>query len=87
MLDTDGFCSGLRPSKVHILLETYRLERESKKELNKYLNYLKNNNLKEYHNFIEYKRLVEKKTPNLKEIYYECLDGKKDVNFDLFLLL
>lgn len=35
--------------------------------------------------FLEYKAFVEKRTPNLKEIYYEFLDGKrKDLDFELF---
>jgi hypothetical protein len=85
MLDDDGFCSGLKPSKVFTLLETYRMERESKKELNEHLNYLKNKNSDEYLDFLEYKEFIEKRTPNLKEIYYEFLDGKrKDLDFDLF---
>lgn len=61
------------------------MERESKKELNEHLNYLKNKNSDEYLDFLEYKEFVEKRTPNLKEIYYEFLDGKrKDLDFDLF---
>ena len=85
MLDNDGFCSGLKPSKVFTLLETYRMERVSKKKLNEHLNYLKNKNSDEYTDFLEYKEFVEKRTPNLKEIYYEFLDGKrKDLDFELF---
>ena len=85
MLDNKGFCSGLKPSKVFILLETYSIERRSKKDLKEYLNYLKNNDLDEYNDFLNYKDFVEKRTPNLKELYYEFLDGKrKNMNFDLF---
>lgn len=85
MSDNDGFCSGLKPSKVFILLETYSIERKSKKDLKEYLNYLKNNDLDEYNDFLNYKDFVEKRTPNLKELYYEFLDGKrKNINFDLF---
>lgn len=85
MLGNDGFCSGLKPSKVYTLLETYRIERISKESLNEHLNYLKNKNFDEYVDFLNYKDFVEKRTPNLKEIYYEFLDGKrKDLDFDLF---
>ena len=85
MLKYDGFCSGLKPSKVFTLLETYKLERESKEELNEHLNYLKNKNSDEYADFLKYKEFVEKRTPNLKELYYEFLDGKrKDLDFELF---
>ncbi len=34
---------------------------------------------------LKYKKFVEKRTPNLKEIYYDFLDGKiKDLDFQLF---
>ena len=67
-------------------METYRIERESKKkELNEHLNYLKNKIQMNMLIFLEYKSFVEKRTPNLKEIYYEFLDGKrKDLDFELF---
>lgn len=85
MLSNDGFCSGLKPSKVFTLLETYRMERESKEDLNDYLNYLKNKNSDEYNDFLNYKKFVEKRTPNLKELYYDFLDGKREeLDFDLF---
>ena len=85
MIFADGFCSGLKPSKVNILLETYKIERESKKDVDEYLDYLKRDNLNEYNEFVVYKHLVEKRTPNLREIYYEFLDGKReDMDWDLF---
>lgn len=85
MLDNDGFCSGLKPSKVFTLLQTYRMERESKENLNEYLNYLKNKNSDKYVDFLNYKEFVEKRTPNLKDLYYEFLDGKRnDLDFELF---
>lgn len=56
-----------------------------KKELNEHLNYLKNKIQMNMLIFLEYKAFVEKRTPNLKEIYYEFLDGKrKDLDFELF---
>ena len=85
MLNADGFCSGLKPSKVYILLETYRLERKSKEDLENYINYLKSNDNYEYNDFLSYKQFVETRTPNLKEIFYEFLDGKLEkLDFDLF---
>lgn len=81
----DGFCSGLRPSVVNILLKTYRLERKSNEQLDEYINFLKNKDDGEYDQFLKYKRFVEKRIPNLKELYYEFLDGKRtDLNYDLF---
>ncbi|MBQ7928736.1 MAG: hypothetical protein IJ287_08370 [Methanobrevibacter sp.] len=80
-----GFCSGLKLGVVHILLETYRIERKSKKRLNEYIDYIKNNDLEQYNDFLNYKEFVEKRTPNLKELYYEFLDGKREtLDFELF---
>ena len=84
-LNWDSFCGGLKPSNINILFRFYRLERESREKLGEYINYLKNNDLEEYNDFLEYKNKVEKRTPNLKEIYYEFLDGKRDnLDFKLF---
>lgn len=87
MFNSDGFCSGLKPSKYGILLQSYRLERISIEKLEEYLNDLKDDDFNEYNDFLNYKSKVEKRTPNLKEIYYEFLDGKrKTLDFDLFLV-
>lgn len=81
----DGFCSGLKPSVINILLKTYRLERKSNEKLEDYINFLKNTDNDEYIKFLEYKRFVEKRTPDLKKIYYDFLDGKcADLNYELF---
>lgn len=84
-INTDSFCSGLRLSNINILFRFYRLERKSKKRLDEYMDYIKNNDLDEYNDFLNYKNFVEKRTPNLKEIYYEFLDGKREtLDFELF---
>ena len=86
MINSDSFSSGLKPSKYGILLRTYRLERISAEKLEEFLNDLWNDDSNEYDDFLSYKKMVENRTPNLKEIYHEFLDGKrKDVDFDLFL--
>ena len=86
MLNADGFCSGLKPSKVYILLETYRLERKSKEDLENYIEFLKYNDGTKFNEFLSYKQFVETRTPNLKQIYYDFLDGKTDeLNIELFL--
>ena len=39
----------------------------------------------EYQNFVEYKNKVELRTPNLKQIYFDWIDGKiEELNFDYF---
>ena len=80
----DSFCSGLKLSNVNILLRCYRLEHKSPDQLKEYIDNLKTTEDK-YNEFLDYKNTVEKRTPNLKEIYFEFLDGKrKDLDFELF---
>ena len=55
----------------------YGIEKISNGSLDKYIDYLKNNFPEEFNNFLKYKQLVENRTPNLKEIYSEWLDGKR----------
>ena len=84
-INKDSFCGGLRPSNINILFRFYRLERKSKEKLDEYLDYIKSNDLEKYNDFLEYKNKVEKRTPNLREIYYDFLDGKIDeLSFELF---
>ena len=68
-INKDSFCGGLKPSNINILFRFYRLERKSREKLDEYIYYLKNNDLEKYNDFLEYKNKVEKRTPNLKEIY------------------
>lgn len=84
-VNKNSFCGGLKPSKINILFKIYRLERKSKEKLDEYVDFLKNSDEAKYFDFLEYKNKVEKRTPNLKEIYYEFLDGKReDLDFELF---
>lgn len=81
----DKFDGGLGLTNLDILFDIYRKERISKGSLDKYIDYLKNNFPEEFNNFLKYKQMVENRTPNLKEIYYEWLDGKRsDLDFSLF---
>ncbi len=84
-INKNSFCSGLTSSNIDILFRFYRLERKSKRKFEEYVNYIKTNDLDKYNDFLEYKYEVEKRTPNLKEIYYEFLDGKREtLDFELF---
>lgn len=81
----DKFDGGLGLSNIDILLNFYRKERKSSESCENYENYLKNNFPDDYNNFLRYKEMVEDRTPNLKEIYYEFLDGKRnELDFSLF---
>ncbi len=81
----DKFDGGLGLSNLDILLNFYRKERKSSELYERYENYLKENFPEDYENFLKYKKMVEERTPNLKEIYYEFLDGKREeLDFSLF---
>lgn len=81
----DKFDGGLGLSNLDILLNFYRKERKSSELYERYENYLKENFPEDYGNFLKYKKMVEERTPNLKEIYYEFLDGKREeLDFSLF---
>lgn len=70
---------------VEILLISYNFEKESFQERINYEEHIKELYPNEYENFLEYKNKVENRTPNLKEIYFDWLDGKiEDLNFDYF---
>ena len=81
----DKFDGGLGLTNLDILFNIYRKERISNESLEDYIEYLKNNFPEDYENFLKYKQMVEDRTPNLKEIYYEWVDGKRsDLDFSLF---
>lgn len=81
----DKFDGGLGLIDLDILLILYRKEKKSLESRKKYEEYLKSNFPDDYNNFLKYKKMVEGRTPNLKEIYFEWLDGKRDeLDFSLF---
>lgn len=70
---------------VEILLHSYINEKKSIKNKINYENRIKEVYPKEYEDFLEYKKKVEMRTPNLKQIYFDWIDGKiKDLKFEYF---
>lgn len=70
---------------VEILLHSYRNEKRSVEDRITYEKHIKELYPKEYDDFLEYKQKVEKRTPNLKQIYFDWIDGKiKNLSFDYF---
>ena len=52
-----------------------------------YEKYLKDNYPIEYDDFLEYKSKVKSKTPNIKDLIFQWLDGKSDIpDFELFIV-
>ena len=83
----EPFDSGLRTGNITILFNIYRHERISYQNRIRYENFLKNNYPKEYDNFLEFKIKVKNKTPNIKELIFQWLDGKRDIpDLELFLV-
>jgi hypothetical protein len=83
----EPFDSGLRTGNITILFNIYRHERISYDNRIRYENFLKNNYPKEYENFLEFKVKVKNKTPNIKELIFQWLDGKRDIpDLELFLV-
>ena len=70
---------------VEILLHSYRNEKNSIEDKINYEKHIKELYPKEYDYFLEYKKKVEMRTPNLKQIYFDWIDGKiNKLNFDYF---
>ena len=83
----EPFDSGLKTGNITILFNIYRHERISYDNRIRYENFLKNNYPKEYENFLEFKVKVKNKTPNIKELIFQWLDGKRDIpDLELFLV-
>lgn len=81
----ETFDGGLGISNLGILLKIYGKEWKSKECRQIYENFLKNNYPREFEDFLEFKRKVEEKTPNIKELIFDWMDGKRDSpNFELF---
>ena len=83
----EPFDSGLKTGNITILFNIYRHERISYQNRIRYENFLTNNHPKEYDNFLEFKIKVKNKTPNIKELIFQWLDGKRDIpDLELFLV-
>ena len=83
----EPFDSGLKTGNITILFNIYRHERISYQNRIRYENFLKNNYPKEHDNFLEFKIKVKNKTPNIKELIFQWLDGKRDIpDLELFLV-
>lgn len=83
----EPFDGGLRISNVGILFNIYREERKSLDDRIQYEEFLKENYPKDYENFLIFKSKVKNKTPNIKELIFNWLDGKSDIpNLELFLV-
>ena len=83
----EPFDGGLKTSNVGILFNIYREEKKSLEDRIEYENFLKENYPVDYKNFLEFKHKVQLKTPNIKDLIFQWLDGKSEIpNLELFLV-
>ena len=76
----------LRDPRMEILLFSYKYERKSIEDKINYENSVKDEFPEEYEKYLKYRKKIEKKTPNLKQHYYDFLDGKiDDINIEYFV--
>ncbi len=81
----ETFDGGLGMSNLGILLKIYGKEKYSKESRKNYEEFLKNNYPDEYEDFLDYKLKVKKKTPNIKDLIFDWMDGKSEIpDFELF---
>ena len=74
-------------SPLSILLDLYRFEHDSPQEREELENYYKLRFPEDYEKFLIYKEKVETRTPNIKQMYFDFLDGKRDhPEFKYFIL-
>ena len=83
----ESFDSRLRIGNVGILFDIYRYEKISIENRMEYEKYLKDNYPEDYEEFLEFKSKVKAKTPNIKELIFNWLDGKSEIpELKLFLV-
>lgn len=79
------FDGGLGISNLAILFKIYGKEKISRESRIQYENFLKDSYPKEYKDFLDYKRKVQTRTPNIKQLIFDWMDGKKELlDFELF---
>jgi hypothetical protein len=65
-------------SPLSILLDLYRSEHDSPQKRDEWETYYKMHHPESYEKFLNYKEKIEKRTPNIKQMYFDFLDGKRD---------
>ena len=74
-VDFDG---GYARNSLDILLILYRFEHDDPKEREELEEYIEHNYPDEFKEFKEYESKIEKRTPDIKQMYFDYLDGKRD---------
>ena len=83
-----NYDGGYAPNSLQILFDVYSFEHIDPQKGKSLEEYIESNYPEEYEEFKEYRRKVEAKTPNIKQMYFDYLDGKADMpDFEYFSVL
>ena len=63
---------------LSLLLHLYRCDHDSPQKRKEIEDYYKLHYPEDYEKFLIYKEKIEKRTPNIKQMYFDFLDGKRD---------
>ena len=66
------------PSPLRMLFQFYHLEHGNPDRRKGLEEYYRDKYPKEYDKFLKYERELEKRTPNIKQMYFDYLDGKRE---------
>ncbi len=70
-----------------MLFIMWRFEHESPKKRKNYEDYCKSNRPEDLEKFLEYEEKIIKKTPDIKQMYFDFIDDKSDFpNFEYFMI-
>ncbi|MBR0059072.1 MAG: hypothetical protein IJP99_07045 [Methanobrevibacter sp.] len=76
LVNYDG---GYARNCLEILFRMYGFEHDDPKERQELEEYLESNYPDEFKDFKEYEQKIEKRTPNIKQMYFDYLDGKREM--------
>lgn len=76
LVNYDG---GYARNSLEILFRMYRFEHDDPKERQELEEYLESNYPEEFKEFKDYEQKIEKRTPDIKQMYFDYLDGKREM--------
>ena len=83
---TVNFDGGYARNSLHILIRLYRLEHKDPQARIRLEEHIEVNYPEEFKKFKEYEHIIEERTPNIKQMYFDYLDGKREhPEFEYFL--
>ena len=74
-----NYDGGYARNSLEILFRMYMLEHDNPKKRRELEQYLKDNHPDEYNEFKDYEEKIERRTPNIKQMYFDYLDDKREI--------